>query len=38
MFTRGWQSLLPVKLSKIEQANERIRSFRLLLPRPVKAR
>ncbi|KAI8656720.1 FAD-binding FR-type domain-containing protein [Fusarium sp. Ph1] len=30
------ESLLPVKLSKIEQVNEGIRSFRLLLPRPVK--
>ncbi|KAJ4156788.1 hypothetical protein NW754_008429 [Fusarium falciforme] len=30
------ESLLPAKLSKIEQVNERIRSFHLLLPRPVK--
>ncbi|RSL57173.1 hypothetical protein CEP54_008457 [Fusarium duplospermum] len=30
------ESLLPVKLSEIEQVNEGIRSFRLMLPQPVK--
>ncbi|KAJ4319997.1 hypothetical protein N0V84_006075 [Fusarium piperis] len=30
------ESLLPVKISRVEQVNEGIRSFRLVLPRPVK--